>query len=101
AARRTRITYETSDRLRRAEVRLRTTDPAAVAAIHAFPGVSTHSPSCRWPRGDAQWRSLSGAGELARRPYCCGYATLALGPASPHASWSMPSSTTRPRGALR
>ena len=36
AARRTRITYEASDRARGAEVRLRTTDPAAVAAIHAF-----------------------------------------------------------------
>jgi len=36
AARRTGITYEASDRPRGAEVRLRTTDPAAVAAIHAF-----------------------------------------------------------------
>jgi len=35
-ARRTGITYEASDRPRGAEVRLRTTDPAAVAAIHAF-----------------------------------------------------------------
>lgn len=36
AARRTKITYEPSDRPRGAEVRIRTTDPAAVAAIHAF-----------------------------------------------------------------
>jgi len=36
AARRTKITYEPSDRPRGAEVRMRTTDPAAVAAIHAF-----------------------------------------------------------------
>ena len=36
AARRTGITYTASDRPRGAEVRLRTTDPAAVAAIHAF-----------------------------------------------------------------
>ena len=36
AARRTRITYEASDRPRGAEVRLRTADPAAVTAIRAF-----------------------------------------------------------------
>ena len=36
AARRTQITYEASDRPRGAEVRIRTTDAAAVAAIHAF-----------------------------------------------------------------
>jgi hypothetical protein len=36
AARRTEITYEPSDRPRGAEVRIRTSDPAAVAAIHAF-----------------------------------------------------------------
>jgi len=36
AARRTKITYEATDRLRGAEVRLRTADSAAVAAIHAF-----------------------------------------------------------------
>ena len=36
AARRTGITYKASDRPRGAEVRLRTTDSAAVAAIHAF-----------------------------------------------------------------
>ena len=36
AARQTQITYEASDRPRGAEVRIRTTDLAAVAAIHAF-----------------------------------------------------------------
>ncbi len=36
AARRTEITYEATDRPRGAEVRIRTTDSAAVAAIHAF-----------------------------------------------------------------
>jgi len=36
AARRTQITYEASDRPQGAEVRLRTTDAAAVTAIHAF-----------------------------------------------------------------
>ena len=36
AARRIKITYEASDRPRGAEVRIRTTDSAAVAAIHAF-----------------------------------------------------------------
>jgi len=36
ADRRTRITYQASDRPRGAEVRIRTTDPAAVAAAHAF-----------------------------------------------------------------
>ncbi len=36
AARRTKITYEPSDRPLGAEVRMLTTDPAAVAAIHAF-----------------------------------------------------------------
>ena len=35
-ARRTRITYEASDRPRGAEVRIRTLDATAVAAIHAF-----------------------------------------------------------------
>jgi len=36
ATRRTQIIYEASDRPRGAEVRIRTTDAAAVAAIHAF-----------------------------------------------------------------
>ena len=36
AARRSEITYEPSDRPRGAEVRMRTTDPAALAAIHGF-----------------------------------------------------------------
>jgi hypothetical protein len=36
AARRNRITYEVTDRPRGAEVRIRTTDSAAVVAIHAF-----------------------------------------------------------------
>ena len=36
AARRTTITYEATDRPRGAEVRIRTTDSLAVAAIHAF-----------------------------------------------------------------
>ncbi|PYQ77311.1 MAG: hypothetical protein DMG04_00765 [Acidobacteria bacterium] len=36
ATRRTQIIYEASDRPRGAEVRMRTTDAAAVAAIHAF-----------------------------------------------------------------
>lgn len=36
AARRTAISYETTDRPRGAAVRIRTTDSAAVAAIHAF-----------------------------------------------------------------
>ena len=36
AAQRTRITYEASDRPRGAEVRIRTKDAAAAAAIHAF-----------------------------------------------------------------
>ena len=36
AARRTKINYEATDRPRGAEVRIRTTDSAAVAAIHAF-----------------------------------------------------------------
>ena len=36
AARRTTITYEATDRPRGAEVRIRTTDSVAVAAIHAF-----------------------------------------------------------------
>lgn len=36
AARRTTITYESTDRPRGAEVRIQTTDSAAVAAIHAF-----------------------------------------------------------------
>jgi hypothetical protein len=36
AARRTWITYEATDRPRGAEVRIRTPDSAAVAAIHAF-----------------------------------------------------------------
>lgn len=35
-ARRATITYEATDRPRGAEVRIRTTDSAAVAAIHAF-----------------------------------------------------------------
>lgn len=36
AARRTKITYEFTDRPRGAEVRIQSTDSAAVAAIHAF-----------------------------------------------------------------
>jgi hypothetical protein len=36
AARRDRITYETLDRPRGAEVRIRTSDPAAIAAVHRF-----------------------------------------------------------------
>ncbi|MGH7428665.1 MAG: hypothetical protein ACREJ4_09990 [Candidatus Methylomirabilaceae bacterium] len=36
AARRTQITYEVTDRPRGGEVRIQTTDPAAVAAVHEF-----------------------------------------------------------------
>jgi len=36
AARASKITYEATDRPRGAEVRMSTTDSAAVAAIHAF-----------------------------------------------------------------
>ena len=35
-ARRTAITYEATDRPRGGEVRIRTTDPEAIAAVHAF-----------------------------------------------------------------
>jgi len=43
AARRSRITYQALDRPRGAEVRIRTTDPAAVAAVHDFLAFQRHA----------------------------------------------------------
>lgn len=49
AARHRLITYEESDRPRGAEVRIRTADSAAVAAVHVFLGLPTWRPPCRRP----------------------------------------------------